>query len=236
MTLGFDSPSSTSSTTLFTSSEGLGNSTFDLSISTSALVAPSSLNTLDWKLSEPTFPTSSEVSEILLISNTDKGSTPSGTSFLPCLSNSSDLTNAPFMPTVKATSVIAPSIEFFNRPKSSLSSSSAARNSVTGLANSGYSLMILESLSSCALKEMKSETVPAIMSPLQFNCAFSPILAALVILANLPNLLNPLRPLPTVAALPNAPATGMKPVKNWVIPSAIEPVIVLLSPAHFLML
>ena len=83
-----------------------------------------------------------------------------------------------------------PSNTFFMRPSNSPSSSSCAKNSVTGFCNSGTCWIRLDSLASCPLKKVKSVAAPA-TTPL----------VTVPALANAP-------------ALPARPNKGMKPVAN----------------------
>ena len=99
-----------------------------------------------------------------------------------------------------------PSMVFLRRPSSSPSSPSASRYSVTGLLSDGKASIRLLSLSSCAWNIVKSATAPAVAAPLRLRTR----LPALLSLLSLPTLLN-------------CPATGMKPVRNCVMPSVIVP-------------
>ena len=99
-----------------------------------------------------------------------------------------------------------PSTVFLRRPSISPSSSSAARKSVTGLLSDGKVSIRLLSRSSCAWNIVKSATAPAVAAPFRLRTRLPTLLSLL----SLPILLI-------------CPATGMKPVRNCVMPSVIVP-------------
>ena len=115
----------------------------------------------------------------------------------------------PFSPLINTPATASspnPSKTFFNRPSSSPSSASCARNSVTGFCSSGYCCIRLDSLASCPLKKVKSVIAPAVTA-----------LAAVPALANAP-------------IRPAAPNNGTNPVANCATPSTRPPAIVLEVP------
>ena len=125
----------------------------------------------------------------------------------PCMTSSKADPTAP--------PVRAPSMTFLIRPTASGSSSSVARNRVTGLVRPGMASSMEDRFSSWPSNAVKSATAPA-MVPWVAAMKNRPVLDAW----------RALTPRATPATFPTAPATpspGTNPIPNWVMVSRAPP-------------